>query len=304
MTNVTQAGNAVAFADAARMSDGAPPEPDGVSPDEIGPAGRASGGVQSIARAFDLLEEMADAGGIVGLSHLAGRSGLPLPTIHRLMRTLVDLGYVRQEPSREYALGPRLVRLGDGASRLLGTWATPYLLDLVSSIGESVNLALLDGDQVVYAAQAPGRHSMRMFTEVGRRAGVHCTAVGKAMLAHLPEDDALQIVRRSGLARHTEHTIVTVDAFMAELRRVAEAGYAIDEGEQEVGVRCVAVALPGKPVRAAVSVSGPSTRMTDALIVSAVPQLRSVAQSLSEELQLAATSASAAVSPTARRAGA
>src|SRR6266705_1172025 len=86
--------------------------------------GRLPGGVQSIARAFDLLETMADLGGIVGLSQLASRSGLPLPTIHRLMRTLLDLGYVRQEPSREYALGPRLVRLGENASRLLSDWST------------------------------------------------------------------------------------------------------------------------------------------------------------------------------------
>src|SRR5690348_15877926 len=88
---------------------------------------RLSCGVHSIARAFDILETMADLGGIVSLSQLASRSGLPVPTIHRLMRTLLDLGYVRQEPSREYALGPRLVRLGESASRLLGTWATPHL---------------------------------------------------------------------------------------------------------------------------------------------------------------------------------
>ncbi len=267
-----------------------------VAEDGAGTGPRASGAVQSIARAFELLEKMADSGGIIGLSQLAGRSGLPLPTIHRLMRTLVDLGYVRQEPSREYALGPRLVRLGDGASRLLGTWATPYLEGLVTSIGETVNLAMLDGDQVVYVAQAPGVHSMRMFTEVGRRAGVHCTAVGKAMLAQLPDGEALTILRRSGLEQQTEHTIVDADALGRELRHVAAAGYAVDEGEQELGVRCVAVALPGDPVRAAVSVSGPSTRMTDELIARAVPQLQSVAEVLAGELHLA--------SATARRAGA
>src|SRR5689334_3150039 len=182
--------------------------------------GRLTGGVQSIARAFDLLETMADLGGIVGLSQLAARSGLPLPTIHRLMRTLLDLGYVRQEPSREYALGPRLVRLGESASRLLGTWATPYLQQVVDAVGESVNLAMLDGYQVVYAAQVPGRHSMRMFTEVGRRAGVHCTAVGKAMLATLPGDQADEILRRSGLPPQTEHTLTTLRAMGAELDRI------------------------------------------------------------------------------------
>ena len=168
---------------------------------------RNSGGVQSIERVFELLETMADAGGVIGLSQLASQSGLPLPTIHRLVRTLVDLGYVRQEPSREYALGPRLVRLGDISSGLLTRWAIPYLQKVVDVLGESTNLAILDGDQIMYVAQAPGSHSMRMFTEVGRRAQVHCTAVGKAMLAQLPAEKVDGILRRSGMPAMTEHTI-------------------------------------------------------------------------------------------------
>jgi IclR family transcriptional regulator, acetate operon repressor len=252
---------------------------------------RLSGGVQSIARAFDLLETMADLGGIVGLSQLASSSGLPLPTIHRLMRTLLDLGYVRQEPSREYALGPRLVRLGESAGRLLGDWATPYLQHVVDAIGESANLAMLDGYQVVYTAQVPGRHSMRMFTEVGRRAGVHCTAVGKAMLAALPADRAGEILRTSGLRAQTPHTITTLKAMEKELDRTRLRGYAIDDEEQEVGVRCVAVTLPGEPSRAAVSISGPTPRMTDTLISTAVPLLTNIAASLADELDLAGATA-------------
>jgi IclR family acetate operon transcriptional repressor len=252
-------------------------------------AGRPAGGVQSIARVFDLLETMADLGGIVTLSELAQRSGLPVPTIHRLMRTLVDLGYVRQEPSRAYALAPRLVRLGEGASRLIGTWATPHLRRLVDAVGESANLALLDGDEVVYAAQVQGRHSMRMFTEVGRRAGMHCTAVGKAMLAAMPPDRAVDILRRSGLSAQTVHTHTTVEAMQEELGRIRENGYAIDEEEQEIGVRCVAVALPGE--RAAISVSGPSTRMTESLVGAAVPTLLETARALGDELDLAGVAA-------------
>src|ERR1700746_2791430 len=125
---------------------------------------RNPGGVQSIERVFELLETMAAAGGVIGLSQLASQSGLPLPTIHRLGRTLVDLGYVREEPSRAYSLGPRLVRRGDISSGLLTRWATPYLQKVVDALGESTNLAILDGDQIMYVAQAPGSHSMRMFT--------------------------------------------------------------------------------------------------------------------------------------------
>jgi IclR family transcriptional regulator, acetate operon repressor len=251
---------------------------------------RGPGGVQSIERVFELLETMADAGGVIGLSQLAAQSGLPLPTIHRLVRTLVDLGYVRQEPSREYALGPKLVRLGDISSGLLTRWATPYLQRVADALGESANLAILDGDQIMYVAQAPGSHSMRMFTEVGRRAQAHCTAVGKAMLAQMPADKVEGILRRSGMPALTEHTITDRAQFARELALTRERGYAVDEGEQELGVRCVAVALPGDSTRAATSISGPLTRMTDELVQRAVPLLTSTANALADELDLVGTS--------------
>lgn len=163
----------------------------------------SSGGVQSLERAFDLLERMADAGGEVGLSELSASSGLPLPTIHRLMRTLVVCGYVRQQSNRRYALGPRLIRLGESASRLLGTWARPYLARLVEETGETANMALLDGDEIVYVAQVPSKHSMRMFTEVGRRVLPHSTGVGKALLAGFPADEVRALLARTGIAgRH------------------------------------------------------------------------------------------------------
>src|SRR3954447_16895848 len=189
----------------------------------------AGGGVQSLERAFDLLERMADAGGEVGLSELSASSGLPLPTIHRLMRTLVVSGYVRQQPNRRYALGPRLIRLGESASRLLGTWARPYLAELVEATGETANMALLDGDEVVYVAQVPSRHSMRMFTEVGRRVLPHSTGVGKALLSEVPPDQVRALLARTGMPAATDHTITEPDAFLAELERIRMLGYAVDD---------------------------------------------------------------------------
>ncbi len=248
---------------------------------------RPSGGVQSVRRTFELLEILADAGGVLGLSQLSSRSGLPLPTIHRLMRTLVELGYVRQEPSREYALGPRLVHLGENANGLLNRWATPHLEAVVDKLGESTNLALFEGDQVTYVAQAPGRHSMRMFTEVGGRAWAHSSAVGKAMMARMPRPRVEALIERTGMPGQTEHTITERFTLMTELDRIRDLGYATDEEEQEVGVRCVAVALPGTPPRAAVSISGPVTRMTDELIMAAVPVLHAAAAELAAELDLA-----------------
>jgi IclR family acetate operon transcriptional repressor len=240
--------------------------------------------VQSIERAFGLLEMMADHGGSMGLSHLAKESGLPLPTIHRLVRTLVDLGYLRQEPSRQYALGPRLMRLGESSSKMLSSWARPHLSHLVDELGETANLAMLDGDQIVYVAQVPSRHSMRMFTEVGRRVHPHCTAVGKALMAGLPAEEVQAMLRRTGMPRHTEHTITDPDEFARQLAWAAEHGYAIDDGEQEIGVRCVAVAVPDAPSRLALSVSGPAARMTEALVGRAVPLLVDAGSALSDDL--------------------
>lgn len=247
------------------------------------PADRA-GGVQSLERAFDLLERMADAGGEVGLSELAAGSGLPLPTIHRLMRTLLASGYVRQQANRRYALGPRLIRLGESASRLLGAWARPHLAELVEATGETANMALLDGDEVVYVAQVPSRHSMRMFTEVGRRVLPHSTGVGKALLAAVPAGEVRALLGRTGLPAATERTITEPDAFLAELERVRDRGYAVDDSEHEIGVRCLAVAVPGAPTPAAISVSGPAGRLTDAATATYVPVMHEVAKKLSAAL--------------------
>ncbi|GAA2248454.1 IclR family transcriptional regulator [Streptomyces ruber] len=255
------------------------------------PSAAGGGGVQSLERAFDLLERMADAGGEVGLSELSAGSGLPLPTIHRLMRTLVTCGYVRQQPNRRYALGPRLIRLGESASRLLGTWARPHLARLVEETGETANMALLDGDEIVYVAQAPSKHSMRMFTEVGRRVLPHSTGVGKALLAGLPPQEVRALLGRTGMPAATEKTITTPDAFLAALEDVRRLGYAVDDNEQEIGVRCLAVPVPGSPTAAAISISGPAGRVTDAATERIVPVLRQVAAELSETLASSGTGA-------------
>lgn len=243
----------------------------------------AGAGVQSVERVFELLELIADAGGAVTLSELSASTELPLPTIHRLLRTLVALGYARQLPNRRYALGPRLIRLGEGANKQLGSLAMPQLKKLVDELGETSNMAVLDSDMVVYIAQVPSQHSMRMFTEVGRRAHTHATGVGKAILAQLPDDKVRQIVARSGMPVPTEKSIGTVDELLAELAQIRERGYSIDEQEQEIGVRCFAMAVPDAPTPTAISVSGPISRVDDSFATRAVPLLRSAAEAISTE---------------------
>lgn len=241
------------------------------------------GGVQSVSRVLDVLEVVAAAGGAMSLSEIAGASGVPLPTIHRLARTLVDRGYMRQLPNRQYALGPRLIPLGEVAGAMLGTWARPVLEELVRELGESANLAALDGDRAVYIGQVQSSHSMRMFTEVGRRVYLHCTGVGKALLSIVSDDEARSLVTRAGMPAQTQHTITDPDTLITALHRIRRDGYAVDEGEQEVGVRCVAVPVVSEHTRMAVSVSGPAVRMGPAVVERAIPLLTKASSLLAAE---------------------
>ncbi|ATL71639.1 IclR family transcriptional regulator [Nocardia terpenica] len=245
---------------------------------------RAGGGVQSVDRAFELLELVADAGGEATLSQLAEASGLPQPTIHRLLRTLIAGGYIRQQPSRRYSLGPRLIRLGETASRVLGASARPHLTRLRDRTGETSNMAVLDGDQVVYVAQVPSPHAMRMFTEVGQRVDLHCTAVGKAVLATLPPDESDRILARITMSPRTSHTITDPAVMRDEIARIRIQGYAVDDGEQEIGVRCFAVAIPEAPTRAAISISGPQARVSSLDMNAVIPLLQETAAHVGRDL--------------------
>lgn len=208
----------------------------------------ASGGVQSLERAFDLLERMADAGGR-GRAERAVREQRPAPADHppadahaRRLRLRTPAA---QPPLRA---GPRLIRLGESASRLLGTWARPYLQRLVEETGETANMALLDGDEIVYVAQVPSKHSMRMFTEVGRR--VLRTRPGWARRCS-PTPRPTRSARCSPVpaCRPRPKTITTPEGFLDALEQVRRAGYAVDDNEQEIGVRCLAVSVPNSPPR-------------------------------------------------------
>lgn len=240
------------------------------------------GSVQSVERAFEVLEIMATRGGELSLSEIATATGRPTASVHRLVRTLVALGYLRQEASRRYALASGLIRLGDSAARQFGSWANPVLVDLVEKVGESANMAILDGSHAVYVAQVAGRHSMRMFTEVGRRVALHSTGVGKALLSQLPNDEIERLLKLGGMPKITDHTITDSVVLVQELAAGRALGYATDDGEQEVGVSCVAVPVPGAPALTAISFSAPAPRMTPDVARRAAGALRTAAATLAE----------------------
>jgi IclR family acetate operon transcriptional repressor len=243
---------------------------------------REDGAVQSVKRAFEVLDVLSSTEQGMGVSGLVDQTGLPYATIHRLLRTLTESGYAWQDPgSRRYMLGSRLVKLGNAANRLFDVWGRPFLAELVEVSGETANLAVLEEPHAVYVAQVASGHRVRMFTEVGNRVLPHTSAVGKVLLAFHPRPVAERIIERTGLPQHTPNSITEYTRFMAELERVAAEGVALDDEEEELGVRCVAVPVFGiGGAVAGMSVSGPTGRLEPDTCDQLVPRMRAVADSI------------------------
>lgn len=242
------------------------------------------GGVQSVGRALDILELIDQVGGEMALVEMSAASGLPMPTIHRIVRTLVDRNYLRQLPDRRYALGSRLIPLGNAARGVFGAQSSSALAGVVRRIGETANLAALDGDMLVYVGQAPSPHAMRMFTELGQHVHPHCRAAGKALLAQLADEEVRGILGRVGMPAMTSATITDTEQFVDQLARVRKEGVAHEVGELEEGVVCLATPVPGGATRFALSISGPASRMTDELKERAIPVLQEVSAQLAGQL--------------------
>jgi IclR family acetate operon transcriptional repressor len=249
----------------------------------------ALGGVQSIERVLDLLEYLAHSSGWVRISELSESTGQPVGTIHRLLKTLASRDYVvRDSRTRRYALGPAFRRLASLGLQI-PDWsevATPHLQELVQISGETANLAVLERNQAVYEAQAQPSRMVRMFMELGNRVPLHCTGCGKVLLAYQPESVIANIIAETGLPRYTETTITDPEQLQRELEQIRQQGYALDNGEQEEGVRCVAAPIFGSQGRvvAAVSISGPSSRLDSKRIPQLLPHLKRICAAISSAL--------------------
>jgi IclR family acetate operon transcriptional repressor len=248
--------------------------------------------VHSVERAFDLLEYLARAQDWVRISELSQATGQPVGTIHRLLKTLIAREYVvRDSATRLYTLGPALRRLA-GKSSQTPDWtqiATPCLQELVEASGESANLAVLERNRAVYEAQAQPRRMVRMFTEIGNRVPLYCTGCGKVLLAFQPDSVVASLVAEEGMPRYTERTITDFGQLQQELELIRQQGYTIDNGEMEDGVRCIAVPVystAGKVV-AAISISGPSSRVDARSIPTFLPYLKRASAAISSRLAAA-----------------
>ena len=223
--------------------------------------------VQSLERAFDLLEALS-AGGELGVTELANRTGLVPSTAHRLLHTLTKRGYVTQSPETgRYLLGYKVVEVASGLEHRrerLRAVARAHLESIQRATGETVNLVVLEADRVVYIDQVEGSRQVRMFTAVGTSVPAHTTGSGKAILAFgSPETPPALFGGDRVLERLTNRTLTSLGALEDDFKRIRRRGYALDNEEHEEGVGCVAAPVfdhTGRPC-AAISVSGPTARI-------------------------------------------
>ncbi len=228
----------------------------------------AQGGqVQSLGRALSILERLADADGMT-LTDLAQSVGLAPSTTHRLLTTLQQRRFADfDEEYGVWVIGVGAFNVGNAflRNRRIVTLGRPVMRRLMEDVGETVNLAVEDQSELVYVTQFESHAPMRAFFRPGRRAPMHASAVGKAMLAEMDDAKVTDYLHRKGMPRFTDKTIVDPAALRAELQQVRERGWAVDDEEHTVGMRCVASTIHNEhgEVIAGVSVSGPSVRVTE-----------------------------------------
>ena len=230
--------------------------------------------VQTIERISVILDTLGQNPQGISIRDLSSKVSLPKGTTHRLLSSLSYLGYVRQDPkTRNYLLGFKLVELGN---ILLGQLdlrkeAAHFLNDLAERTKETVHMVILDRNEVVYIDKVEGDHNpsgLRMASRIGLRNPAHSSAVGKVLISHLPGEELNQFFKGRGLAKRTENTITDTAQLKEHLKIVRNQGYAIDDEENEKGVRCVGAPIyneAGNAV-AAISVSGPAFRVTKKLV--------------------------------------
>jgi len=244
--------------------------------------------IQSVARAFSILEQFAQEERELGVTAIAGRVGLHKSTCFGLLYTLQTLGYIQQNPENgKYSLGLKAFELGQSyiEGQDLRQLAKPHLRRLMEQTQETVHLVVLEGLRAVYIDKVEGPHAMTISSRIGQQAKLHCTGVGKALLAHMPEKELDTVVSR-GLERFTEHTITEEARLREHLADIRRQGYSIDAEEIEIGLCCVAAPVfnARNQAIAAVSISGPSARLENKRKLHLSTLVRETAQEISRQL--------------------
>jgi len=251
--------------------------------------GKQRGGVQSLGRAFAILEEVARHREGIGLAELSKLVGLHNSTTFHLARTLASLGYLRQDKeSKRYRIGRPLFALAASALDEIEMVhvATPVLEDLSRETGESGHFGVRMGDAVVVIARTTGPGAFQLTERVGVVRPVHCTALGKIILAALRPDQLKRVLERVELKPSTENSITDASVLLKEIEEIRRTGIAFDDGEFNTEVRCIAVPVMDftGQVIGALGISGPIWRLSNQALQGHARLVRAAANRLSAEL--------------------
>jgi IclR family acetate operon transcriptional repressor len=219
------------------------------------------------------------------LSDIARHTDLPASTVHRILQELVQAGWAREEEGRTYALGARLLSLPSRSTSTddLARLARPQLRRLCQASGRTVHFAVLDGDELVYLDKLEGTRAYSMRSRIGMTLPLHCTAIGKAVLARMPDAEVRQVAARAGLPAVTPRTMTDVTVLLRHLAKVRTRAYAVDDEENEAHTRCVGAAVVnhrGEPI-GGVSVSSLAFDVTGAEVEELGAQVAETAMAIS-----------------------
>ncbi|MDL4773247.1 MULTISPECIES: IclR family transcriptional regulator [Thermomonosporaceae] len=240
---------------------------------------------QSLARGLLILNDLGE--GPRTLDELAATVGVHKTTVLRLLRTMEEQRFVHRDDAHRFHLGSGLFALSGAALDQRGVRgiAAPHLARLNEATGHTVHLGVYEGGEVVYLDKYDSRHSIRMYSRVGLRMPLHATAIAKVLLADLPEARRREVAATIEYTPFTEHTITGPRDLLAELVRVAERGFAMDDAEHETFIRCLAapVRAAGGRVVAAASISVPDIVLDRDRTLELLPELLATARAISAE---------------------
>lgn len=242
--------------------------------------------IQSVARSLMLLDLLAREGREMSLTEIAKAMGWPKTTAHGLIATLREYHYVDQSPATgHYRLGVRLFELGNIVARSwnIRSIALPAMQDLNSRLGEMVQLATEDKGEVLYLEKLDSTHMLRIVSDIGTRLPMHCTGLGKVLLAYKKPAEVKWIISENGMRMMTAHTITSFETLERELNKVRRQGYAIDDREIMDSLRCVAAPIYDREgnVKYAISVAGLANSMQGERLDMVREELLSTADSIS-----------------------
>lgn len=219
-----------------------------------------------VVKVLRILEALHDSPSGLQLKQISSQTAINKSTAYRFLAHLEGAGYLYRDDGGAYVIGPKLARLGSGTNyeETLRKISRPILQKLWETTGETANLSVLDGREVLYLDVIESSHTFRLASQVGSRRPIYCTSLGKAIMSYLPAEEAGDLLASMTFERQTPRTIVGRMKLKKELAKIRQRGYALDDEEAVMGARCVAAPIfdaNGK-VAASISVSGPITRIT------------------------------------------